>query len=94
VQWLAIATLAAQSVAAVGATFGALNSWRNGRRYKAGNDAVRKEVQEVKDTTNGKMDKLLQLTASSSKAEGVLEEKERQHDPRTKHVEGGSTDVR
>lgn len=38
---------------------------------------LRAQVQAVHDTFNSKMDKLLELTAAASKAEGVLEEKAR-----------------
>ena len=37
-----------------------------------------KKVDILTDVTNGKMQQLLNLTASSSKAEGVLEQKNRQ----------------
>jgi hypothetical protein len=37
-----------------------------------------KKVDNLTDVTNGKMQQLLDLTASSSKAEGILEQKNRE----------------
>ena len=48
---------------------------RNGRQGKVERRELAEKLNEVHESTNGKMDALLKLTAKSSRAEGKADEK-------------------
>jgi hypothetical protein len=77
---------AAQFVTALVLAFNCFQSWRNGQRAKviaakteviaAKTEVIADNMQALEQNTNSKMDALLDLTAKSSKAEGLQQGRE------------------
>lgn len=65
--------IAVSLIAAVSSTIASVLSFVNGRRQITNHAETTKKMDELTETTNGKMAQLLRVTGASEHAKGVIE---------------------